>query len=664
MGLVGQVAVLRSPATLKLGGWRAEWELAGSVETLKQMGLSVVVLDEKAFRVKGCPCKVLILPNVRNLDLQTVQKIHLYAASGLKVLATYQSSYRRPDNSSWNPNNLALGRELGVRFFRWSGGNGECTQIEGSGLEKAQIMRHQAMLVHPLAGSKVLANWDRPEKSPAIVEGPSGIYCGEDLLAPENGHSYQVRVLLSQLLGKLDPSLHFRISESAKPLAPPKMPPTIALQGAQIQIRVGLGSYFQEAQESHNLRLRLRAHQGRLSLGAGRTCLEAVLSADGICRDNRPAEPWATVDNVTVKPQSNEAGQNYIDAIWENSQGACSWSAYRGTLEFTPKRKNVSEEPSPESTGVSVVNRLPLDSYICGVVPSEVPSSFPAEALKAMALVARTFCLSHLDRHRKEAFDVCSEVHCQVYRGLAQESAPTNQAVLQTQSEIVTFEGKPADTTFHACCGGYGVDAEAAWPSGGTVAYLRGLPDFDGLLERDLGNSLDLENWLSESKGSFCSKSGRYRWEETYRWSDLEARLEQSLPRLIGKDYHGLGALQSFQVQRRDVSGRVSKLQISGEQGTYQLGGDQVRWITSAGRIGSGGLNSSLFVLKESGSGSERSVKILGAGWGHGVGLCQEGAAGRALAGQDYRTILLHYYPGSKISKAPPSNGPGISRRR
>ena len=133
-------------------------------------------------------------------------------------------------------------------------------------------------------------------------------------------------------------------------------------------------------------------------------------------------------------------------------------------------------------------------------------------------------------------------------------------------------------------------------------------------------------------------------------WLELERKLQQSLPVLLGAEFKGLKKLKNIEIEVRDVSGRVTQMLIEGDAGeSYRLGGDSVRWTTSGGRIGSGGLNSCLFVLEVSGTGDSRKVVFQGAGWGHGVGLCQEGAAGRARAGQTYNEILSHYYRGTEI---------------
>ena len=319
--------------------------------------------------------------------------------------------------------------------------------------------------------------------------------------------------------------------------------------------------------------------------------------------------------------------------------------------------------------GLFLVDQLPLDDYLKGVVPSEVPASFPPEALKAMAVVTRTYTLSHLKHHQAEGFDLCSDVCCQVYRGQSQESPACSLAVDETRGQILSSDGQPIEASFSACCGGHSVDLQMAWPNRAPKACLVGDWDQPDSSQRpDLTQEDQLRAWLSAPANAFCQAAKRSRWTSTFSWVDLEARLAQSLPVLLGKEFHGFTSLVGLAVKRRDSSGRVAELEISTDAGPYTLREDAARWMTSGGRPGVGALFSSLFWLEVNGdpgrprihpptgdpqAAEARSVTFHGAGWGHGVGFCQEGAAGRALAGQSYREIVLHYYPGSKLEGPP-----------
>jgi peptidoglycan hydrolase-like amidase len=157
----------------------------------------------------------------------------------------------------------------------------------------------------------------------------------------------------------------------------------------------------------------------------------------------------------------------------------------------------------------------------------------------------------------------------------------------------------------------------------------------------------------ASSSGTFAFiRPGRFRWEESMLWSQFEAKLKESVPVLVPNST--LTTLKNVEVTRRDRSGRVAELKLSADPVDLTLGGDSVRWSTSGGKIGAGGLQSSLFYLDVSGVGDTRTVKIRGGGWGHGVGMCQEGAAGRAKAGQNYRQLIKHYYPGTVLLSPEP----------
>lgn len=628
-----KVSLLSSENTFKSLGWRARWEWQGAKGALEHLGLQVVVVPESKLATGPLTTPVLILSNARNLDSSSLEAVRRHLAGGGKLLASYQTSYKRGDNSSWTPNGLALGPELGVKFQRWNGTAGDTEALQMAppyGL--IPLARHQAMLVEASADATVLAQWDKPADAPSVVQKDGAIYTGEDLLAPENSHSPQVLGLVAALLNRLDPKLRLATPRTPPPLVVPQPPYTpLPPQPGEATVRVGLG--------------KLVPADGKL-----------LLSAKGGLRDERGKilgkqlrierdgdQLWLLQAKKRMPLGKNwtVSGWPYLHCWQENPNGTVRWSAYRGKLELKWAENSTDG-----------VNQLPADNYLAGVIPSEVPFTFPPEALKAMAVVARTYAVSHLGRHSGEGFDVCSEVHCQVYRGLSQEHPNTSRAVLETQSELLLFKEKPADTTFHACCGGHGVDVKDAWSESSALPYLAGT--FDQLPaspQADLTQEAAFRKWLDGKHASYCSAAGRFRWEENLPWAQLEAKLRQSVPAVLPDVT--LDTLKTLEVARRDRSGRVAELRIN----DFTIGGDKVRWLTSGGRVGSGGLQSSLFYLDVIGEGEQRVVRLRGGGWGHGVGLCQEGAAGRARAGHTYRQILAHYYPGTKLHQsdaAPP----------
>ncbi|MBI3929237.1 MAG: SpoIID/LytB domain-containing protein [Armatimonadetes bacterium] len=611
------VAVLRSPPTLKALGWRAEWELSGAVAALERLGVRAAVLTpEELPHWEG---RLLILPNVRNMAPETVEAVRAHVARGAKVLATSMSSYRKHDNSSWTPNNFALAELFGADFHRWVGAPPEAAALILEGDRSVTLGRNQAMLIRPRPEARVIARWDRPEGEAAIVEGPGGIYAGEDLFAPENSESAEVLTLIGDLIQRLSPGL-LGSRKTVAPVLPepllPEVPPS------EQQISVGLGTV------AHELRLRSRAGVGWSKKSAPEVRLREIRTPD------KP--PTLAVYSASGQLLERSAGPlefssaPYLEVLRQNLNGTYTWSGYRGSVEA-----------APTGDGLSLIHRLSLEAYLAGVVPSEVPAYFPPEGLKAMAVVARTYALSHLGRH--QGYDVCAEVHCQVYRGLSKEAESTTRAVSSTTGEALTCAGAWCDASFHAACGGVGEDADRAWSGGKDVPYLKGRPDtIDPLAPSDP------IAFINQPPGAYCAAAGRFRWEETYGWSDLAKTLDRGLSGTLRTEYTGLGELQAVEVTERTPLGRVAVLTVRGSRGEYQVRGDRVRWLFSGGQVGgAGGLNSTLFYLERQG---ER-LRVAGGGWGHGVGMCQEGAAGRARAGQSYREILEHYYPGAELSR-------------
>ncbi|MBQ7569213.1 SpoIID/LytB domain-containing protein [bacterium] len=348
---------------------------------------------------------------------------------------------------------------------------------------------------------------------------------------------------------------------------------------------------------------------------------------------------------------------------WEEDGTVGTGTAYRGSLRFIATGRGQ----------IQPISILPLESYLSGVVPREVPASFHSQALQAMACVARSYTMSHLGQHRRQGFDLCDTVHCQVYGGLSAETSNVNEVISSSAGKVLAVSGKPIDATYHAVCGGWGDAPQNVWKGQRSQPYLQARADTvtsDRRIKKlaSLGpNSADCftvkkdrrgqehtvlseaeklwRDFIDSPPGSFCQNATRFRWEQKYSNEDLLERLRQSLPQLIGIKPEALGKKLDVRVTKRSPGGRVAELQVSTELGAFALGGDKVRWITSGGRIGREGLKSSFFyVTKEQG----RTV-FRGCGWGHGVGLCQEGAQGRALAGQSCAKILEHYYPGASL---------------
>lgn len=302
---------------------------------------------------------------------------------------------------------------------------------------------------------------------------------------------------------------------------------------------------------------------------------------------------------------------------------------YEGRLVVTGGRglRPVAELPAPGDgplpRGASahavaepllrVVNILDEELLLRAVTAQELPGDWPVEAIKAQLVVGRTFLARNRGRHWKDEADYCDLAHCQVYRGRGARAA-VERAAPETAGLVLSGDGRPAEVFFHADCGGHTAWAEDVWPRDG--AGLRGVRDDNG--GRD-----------------FCAAAPHHLWRTEIRATDLARLLD------------GPGAKdRGLTVARRDRSGRAARLRwgdraVSGED-LYLRWGRQRGWHE---------LKSTRFHLKRTGG---RYV-FTGRGLGHGVGLCQHGAAGRARAGFGFREILEAYFPGLALEKQPVS---------
>jgi len=286
--------------------------------------------------------------------------------------------------------------------------------------------------------------------------------------------------------------------------------------------------------------------------------------------------------------------------------------------------------------GLTVVNRLDMETYLLGVVPREI-GRFDLdiyEAIKAQAVAARTYAITYLGRRQQQGFDVFATVEDQVYGGAAAENETVNRAVRETAGEILTYGGQPITAYYHSTCAGQTAAIDEVW-NNAPVAYLVSVRDVD-----PQGQAYD-------------RSSSRFRWEE--RWT--HEQLVGILNRTLADSLRGrrITRIEDMRVLERTPSDRVRRMRIDTDAGSFTVGKDRVRWILPPIRNGSptGILNSSKFDVALTRSGGRvTEIVATGGGWGHGIGMCQVGAMGRARAGQDYRTILRTYYPGTEIRRA------------
>ncbi|HET7232907.1 MAG TPA: SpoIID/LytB domain-containing protein [Longimicrobium sp.] len=282
--------------------------------------------------------------------------------------------------------------------------------------------------------------------------------------------------------------------------------------------------------------------------------------------------------------------------------------------------------------GLTFVNRLDMESYLLGVVPRELGQVDESvyEAIKAQAVAARTYAVKNMGRRTELGFDVYATTADQVYGGVAAEKEIVSRGVRETAGEVLTYGGRPIDAYYHSTCAGRTAAIDEVW-NVNPVPYLVSVVDVD-----------------PRTGEAWDRASSRFSWTE--RWS--HDQLVTVLNRTLADSLRGrrIREIQDLDVVSRTQSGRVRALRLSTDAGTFTLGRDRVRWILVPARGGT--LNSSKFDVRVERSGGQvTQIVAEGGGWGHGIGMCQVGALGRARGGQDYRTILDAYYPGTRLER-------------
>jgi stage II sporulation protein D len=274
-----------------------------------------------------------------------------------------------------------------------------------------------------------------------------------------------------------------------------------------------------------------------------------------------------------------------------------------------------------------------MDDYLRGVVPLEIGNRTSAEiaAVQAQAVAARTYAYKHLNEARP--FDMYATVQDQVYGGVDAEKPLPDTAIETTRDVVVLYNGQPITTPYHSTCGGSTAGVSEVWYDQPDQPYLRPVSDK-----------------IPGSSGYYCDPSPRFSWTQTYDAAGLRAVMEKYLANYTNAPKANLGRVADVREQGRTASGRVAALTVQTESGSYTLRGNDIRFVLRdpKGAI----LNSTLFSLAVATSGGEvSSLTLNGRGYGHGIGMCQWGAIGRARAGQNYRTILETYYPGTTIGR-------------
>lgn len=285
-------------------------------------------------------------------------------------------------------------------------------------------------------------------------------------------------------------------------------------------------------------------------------------------------------------------------------------------------------------TGVLVVNHLGVEDYLRGVVPLEMgrrPDSERA-ALEAQAVASRSYVYVRAVGDARRAWDVVGTVTDQVYGGADAEQAVSDLAIRATSGEVLAVAGRVVSAPFHAVCGGSTAAPDEVWKGTSREGHLRSVSDTDPRTGR-----------------AWCEPSPRYRWSRTFEAAALEASLARWIRSQGGAA--SPGRVRSARVERTTPSGRVGTLAVEAEGGRLDLRGNDIRYAL---RAPSGEILASTYFSVEPVVGRDgrvASLTLRGTGYGHGVGMCQWGAIGRARAGQDYRRILQAYYPGASIQR-------------
>jgi len=312
---------------------------------------------------------------------------------------------------------------------------------------------------------------------------------------------------------------------------------------------------------------------------------------------------------------------------------------------------------SPQTGGLTLVNQVGLESYLCGVVPWEIGrhGKEKKSALAAQAVAARTYTVSHLGSRRKQGFDVYASVMDQVYKGSRHEDPLCNEAIEETAGLVLISGDNLVDAYYSACCGGHSSRVEKVWPRKAET-YLVDHPDSPG-----------------GGQKAFCAESKYFNWVESWTAGRLEEILQETLPAYVaymtlgerpawarpsftsrqpGVDPMLPGKLLDLEITDHTASGRIAQLLVHTDAGTYHIRGDRVRWVLAPASGKPVILRSAAFVLeKVRRDGQLTEISIRGRGFGHGIGLCQTGALEMAAQGYSAAEILVHYYPGSVLRR-------------
>jgi stage II sporulation protein D len=285
---------------------------------------------------------------------------------------------------------------------------------------------------------------------------------------------------------------------------------------------------------------------------------------------------------------------------------------------------------------IVVVNRLPVEDYLRGVVPLEIGARRTADefaAIAAQAVAARSYTYIRISGDSSRPFDLGTTVMDQVYGGADAEMPLADSAVAITRGEVLTFAGRTVNAPYSSTCGGSTAAATELWQRTADEPYL-----------------VPVSDRIPGTERYYCDESPRFRWTRTVDRHTLGVMLDRHLRAYVTVPAGGAGNVRAVEVEGRTQTDRVRALTFITTRGRYTVRGNDVRFVL---REPGGEIVNSTYFIVESERGADGALARLvlrGGGYGHGVGMCQWGAIGRARAGQDYRTILQAYYPGTTIA--------------
>ena len=385
--------------------------------------------------------------------------------------------------------------------------------------------------------------------------------------------------------------------------------------------------------------------------------------------------------SLTFHPQSADASFSLSDVTigvnfhWERKET----QTFLGTLRFVV-----------ESDKICAINELPVEKYLESVISSEMSATSSLELLKAHAVISRSWLLAQMKKRRDVAesgnnffsftkkedmlirwydredhtiFDVCADDHCQRYQGITKETSPhVAEAIRQTKGQVLLDGDEICDARFSKCCGGVTEEFQYCWEDT-PKNYLTAVRDIALGIEStlpNLTNEEEAEKWIRFNPPAFCNTQDKrilsqvlndydqetvdfYRWKVTL----TQEKLQQLIADRLKMD---LGSILDMKSVERGMSGRISKLQIIGTEKTFTIGKElEIRRTLSDSHLLSSAFIVDKYDIDE--QGVPQRFELIGAGWGHGVGLCQIGAAVMGEEGYLYDAILLHYYQGAEIKK-------------